>query len=321
MSDKCKYLLFGGKGGVGKTTMAAAAALKIAREGYKVLVISTDPAHSTADSFDKKIGDEPTKIEKNLYAVEISTKKATKNFQNRLSGPDVQKEMSKEVADMMAMFEEQFADSSSAPGMDEMAAFNEFLELMEGSEYDYIVFDTAPTGHTLRFLSLPEVLNSWIGKMLKMKMQMSRVKNFFKKILPFAQPDDTDYGAALKGLEDLKKRIVVAREILTDPEVSAFNLVLIPEEMAIFESIRACDELEAMDLPVTRAIVNKIQPESVDCIFCKERYQNQQKNLKKIREEFIDQKIIEIPLMKKEIRGIKDLEKILSYFDSILLEE
>ena len=141
---------------------------------------------------------------------------------------------------------------------------------------------------------------------------------FFKKILPFAKPDDTDYGAALKGLEELKERIIVARGVLTDPERTSFNLVLIAEEMAIYESIRACDDLEAMEIPVTRAIVNKLQPESTDCEFCKERYNNQQENMTKIAYEFQDQDLIEVPLMKKEVRGIPDLELILTYFEDIL---
>ncbi|MBN2042544.1 MAG: ArsA family ATPase, partial [Candidatus Aenigmarchaeota archaeon] len=156
------YHFFSGKGGVGKTSVSAATALHFSRNGKKTLIISTDPAHSLSDSFETKIGGEVKELRKNLFAVEIDPKKAMQEYKERLMPKIENMGMLKGLG-----LDDTFDIAGMTPGIDEIAAFDKFLQYMQSKDYDIIVFDTAPTGHTLRFLSLPDVLDSWVGKMIK----------------------------------------------------------------------------------------------------------------------------------------------------------
>src|SRR3989344_3218583 len=180
MERETVYYFFSGKGGVGKTSCSAAAGLKYAREGKKTLVISVDPAHSLADSFDQKIGGEVVELEKNLFALEIDPVKAVEEYKEKLNL------FAADKLEMLKGFglDETFDIAGLTPGIDEIAAFDKFMQYMQSKEYDVIIFDTAPTGHALRFLSLPYVLDSWIGKLIKIKMKISAVTGIIKKILP-----------------------------------------------------------------------------------------------------------------------------------------
>lgn len=318
-----EFILFGGKGGVGKTTAAAATALKLANDGNLTLIVSTDPAHSLSDSFEKKIGPEEKKIFENLWAIEINPEKEMEKFKEKLESPKIETEDTPDAPEFPGMPEmggmpglnpEQLmggmSDIGSMPGMDEMAAFDLFLKFLDTSEYDYVVFDTAPTGHTLKFLSLPEIMDSWVGKMLKVKMQLSNAMNMFKKILPFSETEEKDpKKEALDNLEKMKKRIEKGREALSDPKQTTFVLVTIPQEMAVSETERALEKLNEYKIPVEKIIINQIQPKNKDCSFCKERRKIQEKRLKELKEKFKNQVLIEVELFKKEIKGKKMLQK------------
>ena len=145
--------------GVGKTTVSAATALWCARVGKKTLIISTDPAHSLGDSFDRVIKHVPTPITQNLEAIEIDPDRAMDEYKEKM-------QMQQKYNDALGMFSEQFDVMSSSPGIDEVASFDKFMQYMNTDEYDVIIFDTAPTGHTLRLLSFPEMMDSWMGKMI-----------------------------------------------------------------------------------------------------------------------------------------------------------
>ncbi len=284
--------------------MAAATALWFARKGKKVLVISTDPAHSLADSFDKGIGGEVKKLDKNLYAVEIDPKKAMAEYKAKIM-PQIDKiDMLKGVGlgDMFDM-------ADSAPGIDEVAAFDKFLQYMNSREYDIIVFDTAPTGHALRFLSLPDVLDSWVGKMIKIRMKFSGMANLVKKILPFGEADDTPQ-LGTEQMEEMKERIEQAKQILTSPARTHYNIVTIPEQMAILESDRCIRALGEYSIPVETLIVNQLIPKNTGCAFCTEKRGSQQKRLKEIEKVFTKLDIKEMEMFKEEVRGTKMLEKV-----------
>jgi arsenite-transporting ATPase len=298
------FYFFSGKGGVGKTSMSAATALWFAKKGKKVLVISTDPAHSLADSFDTKIGGEVRELRKNLYAVEIDPKMAMADYKAKIM-PQVEKmDMLKGVGlgDMFDM-------ADSAPGIDEVAAFDKFLQYMNSNEYDIIVFDTAPTGHALRFLSLPDVLDSWVGKMIKIRMKFSGMANLVKKILPFGDSDDAPQ-MGTEQMEAMKKRIEQAKQILTNPEKTHYNIVTISEQMAIVESQRCIDTLGEYSIPVETMIVNQLIPENHKCSFCTGKRDSQQNRLEKIEETFSKLKIMKMEMFKEEVRGFKMLEKV-----------
>ena len=227
---KTTFVFVGGKGGVGKTTVSAATALWMAKQGKKTLVISTDPAHSLADSLEKPIGHLPTPIMENLHAVEIDPEVAMEDYQAKM------KEQAAANPGMgMDMLQDQMDMASMSPGIDEAAAFDKFLQYMTTDEYDIVIFDTAPTGHTLRLLSFPEIMDSWVGKMIKIRKQVGSMAKAFKNIMPF-MGDEEEEDRALEDMEVTKKKIREARAVMADPERTSFKMVVIPEEMSIYES-------------------------------------------------------------------------------------
>jgi arsenite-transporting ATPase len=299
------FYLFGGKGGVGKTSVAAASALHFADRGKKTLIISTDPAHSLSDSFETKIGGEIKKLKKNLFAVEIDPKKAMNEYKERLAPQMEKMDFLKGLG-----LEDTFDFAGNTPGIDELAAFDKFLQYMQSRDYDVIVFDTAPTGHTLRFLSLPDVLDSWVGKMINLRLKFSGIINTFKKILPFGEPKEDEKKLGTEQLEVMKSRIEEARKILSDKERTHFNLITIPEAMSIYESERSLGILKEYKIPVETIIVNQLIPENKKCAFCTEKRRLQQERMKEIRTKFEGYNIQKIPLHKEEVKGFKMLERV-----------
>jgi len=301
---KTTFVFIGGKGGVGKTTVSAATALWFAKQGKKTLVISTDPAHSLSDSFERNIGHNPTPIAENLEAVEIDPEVAMKDYQAK-----IQEQQAMNPGMDMGLLQDQMDMASMAPGIDETAAFDKFLQYMTTDEYDILVFDTAPTGHALRLLSFPEMMDSWVGKMIKIRRQVGSMANAFKNIMPF-MGDEEEEDRALEDMEETKKKIRGARCVLADPERTSFKMVIIPEEMSIYESERAMKALTNYNMVVDGVIVNQIQPEEADCEFCAARRKIQEERLKTIHEKFGKQLIAEIPLQAEEVKGIEKLKKI-----------
>lgn len=308
---KTHYILFTGKGGVGKTTCAAATALRLAEQGHKTLIVSTDPAHSLSDSFCKKLGGKEKQIRTNLFAVEIDPKENIDKMKDVLGGAGAPDLSNSPLASMGMNINPQemlggLTDMGSMPGMDEVAALNKFLEYMDSADYEYVVFDTAPTGHTLNFLKLPELMGSWVGKMLKFRMQMSNAMSMFKQILPFSQEQEKDH--SLEHLEKMKGRIQKGKQILTNPNRTEFVMVLIPQEMSIAESERAMKQLKDTGITVSKIIVNQVQPLVTDCGFCKERHTLHEKKLKEINKRFKGLPIKKVRLFREEITGEKLLE-------------
>ncbi|MGB9936196.1 MAG: TRC40/GET3/ArsA family transport-energizing ATPase [Methanobacterium sp.] len=301
---KTTFVFIGGKGGVGKTTVSAATALWFARQGKRTLVISTDPAHSLSDSFEKNIGHNPTPIAENLEAVEIDPEVAMKDYQAKMK-----EQQAMNPGMDMGMLQDQMDMATMAPGIDETAAFDKFLQYMTTDEYDIVVFDTAPTGHTLRLLSFPEMMDSWVGKMIKVRRQIGSMAKAFKNIMPF-MGDDEEEDRALEDMEATKKQIKAARGVLADPERTSFKMVVIPEEMSIYESERAMEALAKFNMTADGVIVNQIQPEEADCEFCAARRKIQEQRLKTINEKFGNQLIAQIPLQAEEVKGISKLTNI-----------
>ena len=302
--NSTEYYFFSGKGGVGKTSMAAATALRFANKGKKTLIISTDPAHSLSDSFKTKIGGDVKELRKKLFAVEIDPQKSMQEYKEKLT-PHLQKI---EALEGMGL-EDVFDISGSTPGIDEIAAFDKFLQFMNSKEYEIIIFDTAPTGHALRFLSLPDVLDSWIGKMIKIRMKLSGFMNIFKKMLPFGNPED-NLSFGTDQLEEMKKRIEEAKQLLTNPVKTHYNMVMIPEIMSIWESDRAVKTLNEYGISVETVIINQIVPKNPKCNFCSIKRKQQLERIKTINDTFSKMKIREIEMLKEEVGGFDILEKL-----------
>jgi arsenite-transporting ATPase len=308
--DSLRFLLFGGKGGVGKTSNAAASALWTAEHGRETLVISTDPAHSLGDSFAQDLsGGEVIPINgvENLYGMEINPKKAFEQYQ--------QITQSKEMEDMGPMGSmmglEDFTDMT-APGADEALAFSKVLEFIQECEYDLVVFDTAPTGHTLRLLGLPEMLDSFFGKLIKLRL---RFGNIFGRLKSLFGRGDSEPDQSLEQLEKLKETISASRGELSNPSRTSFIIVMIPEAMAVSETERLLQTLYEYEIPSSHIIINMIFPDMPDCSFCRSRKNMQEKYIAQIHDIYDDFTITEVPLFPTEIQGIpalQQLSKILS---------
>ncbi|MFX1586896.1 MAG: ArsA family ATPase [Promethearchaeota archaeon] len=308
-------VMFGGKGGVGKTTCASSSAIWAAEHGRNTLIISTDPAHSLGDSLGISLPPgEPTPVPEinNLTALEINPKANIAEFQGLTNiNPMEGMGMPGMMEGMPLMEDLQELTSMNPPGIDEALALLKVLEFIETEhDYDLIIFDTAPTGHTLRFLSLPETLSGWIGKLLKMRV---RFGNLFGAIKRMFSGEEKQKDQSLEILERLNDSILRARDDLTNPIKNSFVIVMIPEEMAITETGRLLNELVKYDIPNFNIVVNQLYQDTEElCDFCKARRNMQQGNLKKIRAIFrekLGKNIIEIPLFKEEVREYNKLKE------------
>ncbi|MEW5767347.1 MAG: ArsA family ATPase [bacterium] len=295
--ERLKLILFGGKGGVGKTTCASSTGLYLA-EDFKTLLLSTDPAHSLSDSLGQKIGDEIKEVKgvKNLSALEVSSESALSKFKTTYE------DQIKKILETSTYLDQEDIDSLFAlpiPGIDEVMGFKTILDLIEGAEFDKYIVDTAPTGHALRLLTLPELLDDWIKVMARMRWKYRyMVTTFGGKY----RPDEGD-----DFLLEMKKTVKRIEGLLRDSQRCEFVAVTIPEDMAILETERLVDTLSKYGIKVRQLVVNNVL-ESRDCEFCRERKAAQEKYIDQIGKRFGNLKITVIPLQPREVKGIKALE-------------
>ncbi|SKC65222.1 ArsA family ATPase [Maledivibacter halophilus] len=284
-----KIIFFGGKGGVGKTSCSTAFALSKARNGLKTLLVSTDPAHSISDLFHCKIQDKMTQLESNLFGMEINPQKESNAYIEKIRrnlhsimSPIIMEELNK-----------QLDAASVSPGTHESALFDKMIELIinTSKDFDYIVFDTAPTGHTLRLLSLPEMLGTWMDSLINKRRKTLSLKKMMGK-----NKDDKD--PIIEILSKRKKNLTLAREIMIDGENLQFIFVLNAEKMPIEETKKAVKMLKTYDIIVNSLVVNKILPDNSSDDFWKSKKVKEEKYLKVIQEEIPVNKIYKIPLFK-----------------------
>ncbi len=301
-----RFTFFGGKGGTGKTTSSSAYALHLARSGARTLAVSTDPAHSLADAFGTKIGSSIVNLEDNLWAVEVDAALEAKKFME-----SVQEQMRKVVSPaIVAELEQQLRVAYVSPGAEESAIFDCFVDLMEkaGGEYDAIVFDTAPTGHTLRLLTLPEVLGAWMEHLLAKR---NKAIELFK-IASHYEPDVAEKirnDPVLSLLQRRRDRFSRARELLTDRERTTFHFVLNAEKLAVLETERAVAAMNDYNIGVGTMIVNRVLPPETGPFFEKRRRQ-QARYLEQIEAEFGAYGVLRIPMLDGDIEGLAELEKV-----------
>ena len=243
-----KLILFTGKGGVGKSTTSAACAYHYASEGYKTLLVSSDPAHSTEDVVGVPIGAEPTYLRPNLWAMNIHADAKAKEFQEKMLT-----QMDSTVAKWFPGFEpEILTDWASFPGIDEVFALEEIMNLVQGVEYDVVVFDTAPTGHTLKALTAPDAFNKFLLRILRMKARVEGIKSVFLK------KGDTD--ELIRLLEEATSKIENFKSLLRNPEFVNVNLVSIPTEAGYQECLKTCNFLKGQGFEVNNIVVNHLIP-------------------------------------------------------------
>ncbi len=314
-NKELRLIILGGKGGVGKTTMAAASALHLAvssQDQEKVLIISTDPAHSLSDSFDMPVGDKITPIQglvsndqcpmTNLFAHELDASKLLQEFKLKNDA------IMKKLADRGTYFDQQdiaeFFDLS-LPGMDEVMAIIEIANLLKEGTYDVLILDTAPTGHTVRMLNLPEQMRKWIEVMDLMQQKHRYMATHFtgKKYVK----DECDIF-----LDNLSRDIERVKQLLSDTEKTRFVPVTIPEPMSIYETERLISSLERQDVPVKEIVVNRIATDN-DCAFCRSRREDQEQPLVETEAAFSEYDLVKVPLFPNEIRGVEELKGLADY--------
>ncbi|XP_027111523.1 ATPase GET3B-like [Coffea arabica] len=317
-----KYYMLGGKGGVGKTSCAASLAVKFANNGHPTLVVSTDPAHSLSDSFAQDLtGGTLIPVEgpySPLFALEINPEKAREEFRSagqKSGGTGIKDFMDGMglgvLADQLGELKLGELLDTPPPGLDEAIAISKVMQFLESQEYNMftrIVFDTAPTGHTLRLLSLPDFLDASIGKILKLRQKIASATSAIKSV--FGQEDSHREDAADK-LERLRERMIKVRELFRDTSSTEFVIVTIPTVMAISESSRLCASLKKESVPVKRLIVNQVIPPSAsDCKFCAMKRKDQMRSLNMIQSdpELSSLMVIQAPLVDVEIRGVPALQ-------------
>ena len=279
-----KYIFFSGKGGVGKTTMASATAIHHALDGKKTLIVTTDPASNLADVFEQKIGHKITQINgiDNLYAMEIDPDEATREYKEKIIAPF--REVMPE--DVIASIDEQL----SGPCATEMASFDRFIDFMEGDEYEVIVFDTAPTGHTIRLLELPV--------------------DWSKHIEESAKGSGQTCLGPVQTIQESKDKYDRATALLKNPQKTTFIFVMRPEELSLYETIRASKELETIGINSGEIIINGILPKEVcEIEFFKKKYESQQQVIKKA-EKALNKTKRYMSLRNSEVKGIKALKGI-----------
>jgi len=295
-------LLFGGKGGSGKTTSACAAGLYLAQHhpNKKILIVSTDPAHSVGDSFGYAIGNTITAVKElnNLWALEIDA---------NVVGEDFKKEHEaaiKKIADRGTFFDRQdIADfyKLTIPGLDEIMAIIEISKLLKDGQYDLIVLDTAPTGHTLRLLSLPAEIEKWIHLM---NMMQSKHRFLVRHFAGRYKKDDAD-----EFLETMSRDIKRVRLLLSNTQSTEFVPVTIPEPMSIDETERLLKRLKNYHIQVENIIVNQVAAKETECPFCKSRQKDQKQSLAWIEEEFSNYSLHKMPLFPYQVKGIDRLKE------------
>ena len=291
-----RVLFFGGKGGVGKTTCASAMALGASETGKRVLLVSTDPAHNTSDIFERKIGGEPTRVSDALYAMEIDAGEESRRYVStvkeqirQLFGHSILKEASRQI-DL----------ASTMPGAEEVALFDRMGALIRGDDerFDLIVFDTAPTGHTLRLIRMPELMEAWIRALSRSRRAMLGVE----------QDDKTD--PIMLSLSDRLERLREMRARLVSGRTTGFVLVLIPERLPIEETARALTQLDDTGVRVGALVVNRVLPETSSDTFLTARRTQERVYLDEIETRFAQYPRVRVPQLERDVYGLASLGRV-----------
>lgn len=295
-----RIVLYLGKGGVGKTTVAAATALRSAELGYKTLVASTDIAHSLADSLDTPLGDIPREIADNLWAQEISAVADMHNYwdtlQSFVSGVmSVKSGIDQVVADELSAF----------PGMDEIVSLLHINKQATERNFDRVIIDAAPTGETIRLLTLPDTFRWYAGRVARVD------KGIVRMLAPFAGRFLKAPAEVLEALYKLDEATAELRVTLSDPEITSYRVVVIPEKMVMREAERAISYLGLFNYPVDSVVINRVLPEMADQgEFMRSRREVQAKYIQLINDNFRPLPLWTAPYYADEVFGLKALSQL-----------
>jgi len=304
-----RYIMFGGKGGLGKTTFSAATAFWLAQNGHKVLVFSVDPQASLSDIFQRDIfGKGAVKIMDNLYAQEVDADSHIHEYQNQIR---------KKILDMYGLdavpeeIEQYIQAASAEPAMEESAIFDAVVDIVVGGEYDYYIYDLVPLGHALYYLSMAKVYDEWINRITRLRQEMREHEEMVARI---KRQKTTEEDHILTELNYIKDRINQSSRILTDKQKTAFFFVVVPEEMIILDTEKAAQLFAKFDVPIVGYIVNRVLPDNLagQAIppYLKNRLIMQGEYLQKIDKVFGKDVAGRVPELERDVTGLPMIEKL-----------
>ncbi|KAJ8632295.1 hypothetical protein MRB53_025631 [Persea americana] len=299
--ETLKWVFVGGKGGVGKTTCSSILSILLSRVRASVLIISTDPAHNLSDAFQQRFTKSPTLVNgfTNLYAMEVD--------------PNVENDDLPDVEGMDSFLSDL---ANAIPGIDEAMSFAEMLKLVQTMDYSVIVFDTAPTGHTLRLLQFPATLEKGLAKVMALKNRFGGMLNQMTRM--FGVDDEFGEDAILGRLEGMKDVIEQVNRQFKDPDLTTFVCVCIPEFLSLYETERLVQELTKFEIDTHNIIINQVlfDEEGVESKLLKARMRMQQKYLDQFYMLYDDFHITKLPLLPQEVCGVEALKSFSANFAS-----
>jgi len=304
-----KYIMFGGKGGLGKTTFSAATAFWLAQQGHKVLLFSVDPQASLSDIFKQDIfGKGAVKIMENLYAQEIDADSHIRRYQD---------EIRKKIRDMYGIdqvpeeIEHYIQAASAEPAMEESAIFDAVVDIVVGGDYDFYIYDLVPLGHALYYLSMAKVYDEWINRITKLRQEMREQEVMVARI---KREKITEEDQILTELEYIKNRINQSSSILTDRKKTAFYFVVVPEEMIILDTAKAAQLFAKFDVPLAGYVVNRVLPAELAGQnippYLQNRLKMQNRYLEEIDKTFGAQVVGRVPELERDVTGLPMIEKL-----------
>jgi arsenite-transporting ATPase len=304
-----RYLMFGGKGGLGKTTFSAAMGYYLAQQGHKVLVFSVDPQASLSDIFQQDLfGKGPVQVMENLYAQEIDADQRVRTYQD---------EIRQKIRDMYGMTElpeeiESYIQAASAePAMEESAIFDAVVDIVVAGDYDYYIYDLVPLGHALYYLSMATVYDAWIDKITGLRQQM---QEYDQVAAHMGRDDVMDEDAILHELLYIKERIQKSSRILTDREKTAFFFVVVPESMIIKDTLKAADLFAKFKVPISGYVINRVLPEDLKTQaipdYLKRRLEMQGEHLAEINQTFGDQVLAHVNELERDVTGLPMIARV-----------
>ena len=303
------YIMFGGKGGLGKTTFSAATGYWLASQGKKVLVFSVDPQASLSDIFQQDIfGKGPVKIMDNLWAQEIDADSHIKAYQQ---------EIRQKILDLYGFSEvpeeiENYIQAASAePAMEESAIFDAVVDIVVSGSYDYYIYDLVPLGHALYYLSMAKVYDEWINKITRLRQEMSEYEQVASVM---KRQKTTEEDQILQELQYIKGRINASSSILTDRQKTAFFFVLVPEEMILLDTQKAAGLFARFDVPIAGYVVNRVLPPELATQnvpdYLKNRIDMQKRYLSEIETTFGSQVLAQVPELERDVTGLPAIERL-----------
>ena len=296
-----QVVFFGGKGGVGKTTCSAAFALAASRRGQRILLVSTDPAHSTADIFQAPIGPVERELQPRLTALEIDAAGEASRYIGDVKR-DIERMFSPGV---IREAHRQIEMAAASPGLLEVALLDRMIDLIlnRSRAYDTIVLDTAPTGHTLQLLRMPDAITTWIQALVRHRRAILEIDRGAEQTPEAAAAADP----VLAALERRHERLAQLRRIMTDRSRTSFVFVMIPERLAIEETARAAEQLADTGIDVAGLVVNRVLPDGLEGEFYRSRKAQEETYLKEIDRRFGRLPRVRVRQLPRDVYGLESL--------------